>query len=411
MSQCVLSSCTYKDQIKLSSVTGGLCRPFSQPSRVWELKLVVAVLSALTFPVIGLRILSRWIVAGCLGLDDWVTVVAAACLAATLGCVVSSTDLGFGLHFWNINPDNAQHILQLFYAIQILYIIMLILAKLSILALFGRLFPDRKFQIFNKLVTVFLICHGLVFFFIVLFQCTPIAATWDQALPQNCIDITTVAMISAILSIVEDFVILGMPIQQLRNLQLGLKKKLASSPSGLGDNVDIIKWTVAESSCALMCGSLPALRPLFMKIPGFFTTLRGSLPTIGMKGPVGKDSGHLSVPKNGFAAGLRSPVPERSPSYLEDSDDLAVVTIHMVQLVDAKMKPLTPSPLEHEPTTHRPHCRDSDSLQSLSLPRAAMSPKPPIALTAPTSVSSPRGESSERYELDMENALSTKTWL
>ncbi|GKT72902.1 integral membrane protein [Colletotrichum tofieldiae] len=108
-----------------------------------------------------------------------------------------------------------------------LYIVVLILAKLSIVALFGRLFPDRKFQLVNKLVIAFLIGHGLIFLFVIMFECTPIAGIWDRTIERKCVNVNAVAMASAILSIIEDCVILSMPIQQLSKLQLGLKKKLA----------------------------------------------------------------------------------------------------------------------------------------------------------------------------------------
>ncbi|KAK2009677.1 hypothetical protein LZ32DRAFT_661043 [Colletotrichum eremochloae] len=260
---------------------------------------------------------------------------------------ITATDLGFGLHFWNIDPANTQHIIQLFYAGQMFYVVVLILAKLSIMALFGRLFPDRRFQIFNKLIIAFLICHGLVFFFIIMFQCTPIAGIWNHTIRQHCVDITAVALASAILSIIEDLVILAMPIQQLRNLQLKFKKKLAvgfmlslgslacltsivrlrllvvlvESYDITWDNVDAVKWTITEISCALICGSLPALQPVFRKVTGLLTTIRGSRPTAEMMGPAGKGIGHFSIRKKDTTSKLRSPTPETSLSDSEDSMD------------------------------------------------------------------------------------------
>lgn len=108
-----------------------------------------------------------------------------------------------------------------------LYIAVLVLAKLSIVALFARLFPDRKFQVVNKLVMVFLIGHGVVFLFVIGFECTPISGIWDRTIPRKCVNLNAVAVASSVLSIVEDIAILAMPIQQLSKLQLGLKKKIA----------------------------------------------------------------------------------------------------------------------------------------------------------------------------------------
>ncbi|KAK2036520.1 hypothetical protein LZ31DRAFT_615374 [Colletotrichum somersetense] len=424
MSQCIQSSCTFQDQLKLSSSTGGFCRPYPHASRSWELKLVVAVLSVLTFPIVGLRLITRWMVAGRLELDDWITLV------ATVGQLPAN--LGFGLHFWNIDVANAQHLMQLSYATQMLYVIVLIMVKLSIVALFGRLFPDHRFQMLNKSVMAFLICHGLVFFLVIMFQCTPIAGVWNPTIAQKCVDIQNVALASAILSIIEDFFILGMPIQQLRNLQLGKKKKLAvcfmlslgsfacitsivrlqalvilaKSYDITWDNVDAVKWSITEISCALMCGSLPALRPVFKKIPGLFSTLRGSRTTVEIKEPAGRSSGHLSIRQRGLPAGLRSPVPEPS---LSDSEDSYVITIHMAEPADVKMKPLPTSPSRHESASYQPPCRDSEkSPLSLWMPRTALLPRTPITLTTPTNVMIPRRKANAEYEVDLEGHFSTK---
>ncbi|KAK2027147.1 hypothetical protein LX32DRAFT_621229 [Colletotrichum zoysiae] len=435
MSQCIQSSCTFQDQLELSSSTGGFCRPYPHASRSWELKLVVAVLSVLAFPIVGLRLITRWKVAGQLELDDWITLLATICLSPTLACVVSAANLGFGLHFWNIDVANVQHLMQLSYATQMLYVIVLIMAKLSIVALFGRLFPDHRFQILNKSVMAFLICHGLVFFLVIMFQCTPISGVWNPTTDQKCVDIQNVALASAILGIIEDFFILGMPIQQLRNLQLGKKKKLAvcfmlslgsfacitsivrlqalvilaKSYDITWDNVDAVKWSITEISCALICGSLPALRPVFKKIPGLFSTLRGSRATVEMKGPAGRSSGHLSIRQRGLAAGLRSPVPEPS---LSDWEDSYVITIHMAEPADVKMKPLPPSPSRHESANYQPPRRDSEkSPLSLWMPRTAMLHRTPITLTTPTNVMIPRRKANAESEVDLEGHFSTKIWM
>ncbi|KDN68447.1 putative integral membrane protein [Colletotrichum sublineola] len=303
------------------------------------------------------------------------------------------------------------------------------------MALFGRLFPDRRFQIFNKLIIAFLICHGLVFFFIIMFQCTPVAGIWNNTIRQHCVDITAVALASAILSIIEDLVILAMPIQQLRNLQLKFKKKLAvgfmlslgslacltsiirlrllvvlvESCDITWDNVDAVKWSITEISCALICGSLPALQPVFRKVTGLLTTIRGSRPTAEMMGPAGKGIGHFSIRKKDTTSKLRSPTPETS---LSDSEDSMVIKIHMATPLDAWMKPLSLPPLEFEPLSHQLFCRDSDrSSLNLWIPRTATPPRTPITLTTPTSVRSPRREANAEYELDLRGIVGTKTWM
>ncbi|KXH25445.1 integral membrane protein [Colletotrichum simmondsii] len=278
----------------------------------------------------------------------------AAILATTLGCVVATADLGFGLHYWNVNPENAQTILQLYYAVQMLYIVVLILAKLSIIALFARVFPDRKFQIINKLVFVFLAGHGLVFLFVIMFECTPIAGIWDRTIERKC----------------------------------------------LGDNVDVVTWSMTEISCALMCGSLPALRPLLKKIPGLLTTIRGTRPTVEAKETLNRASSRLSfgdkkpvAPAPVITSRHRSvPSPEPSPS-----EDSFMIKVHISEHLDPRMKPLPPAPLQ--PLSYQPPWRDSATLQA---PRTPMTPM---------SIRSFRREANAEYELDLRGVVNTKTWM
>lgn len=44
-----------------------------------------------------------------------------------------------------------------------------------------------------------------------------------------------------------------------------------------GDNVEVVIWSSVELNLAILCGSLPALRPLFKKVPPFFATFRTTL--------------------------------------------------------------------------------------------------------------------------------------
>ncbi|KAF3800003.1 hypothetical protein GCG54_00001112 [Colletotrichum gloeosporioides] len=436
LSGCVQTSCEWRDQLKLSYMTDDLCRPYPHASRDLEIKLVVAVLAVLTFPVVILRLVSRRSIAGKLELDDWTTLVTAIVLAATMGCVIASAKLGFGLHYWNVNPANAQRIIQLYYAVQMLYIIVLILAKVSIVALFARVFPSRKFQLVNRLVFVFLVGHGLVFTFVIMFECTPIAGIWDRTLIRKCVDLNAVALASAILSIVEDIVILAMPIQQLSQLQLGSKKKLAvifmfslgsfacitsivrlrwlvlfaDSYDTTWDNVDFVTWSITEISVALMCGSLPALRPLFKKIPGLLTTIRG--PTVEIKETHDRGSSHMSLRDKGAIPMS----PKSSSTEAEVEEDMII--IHISNDHDPRMKPLPPPPLQ--PLTYQPPWRGSGSvsgghrtpsLMSPSLLRSPRTPRTPMTPMTPGSMRSVRREADAEYEMDLRSVVNTKTWM
>lgn len=153
------------------------------------------------------------------------------------------TNLGFGRHYWNVDVVNGKTILQvrhaqipawallismqMFYVTQIFYILIQVSAKGSILALYSRLFSNRNFRMQVWAVAVFLLSHSLVFVGLVIFQCTPISSIWNRNLDGKCLNLTAIGYAGAAFSIVEDIVLLIMPIPELLKLQLGTRKKAA----------------------------------------------------------------------------------------------------------------------------------------------------------------------------------------
>lgn len=136
---------------------------------------------------------------------------------------------GFGKHYWNVPGENGVSLLKLFYVCQMLYILVQVFSKVAILALYARLFPN-----FNRFMTwslrgliAFMFIHGAVFLMLVIFQCLPISAIWDKTISGKCLPIAAaIGLTGAGLSIVEDFLILLLPIPELWKLQLSVKKRI-----------------------------------------------------------------------------------------------------------------------------------------------------------------------------------------
>ncbi|KAM0428185.1 hypothetical protein ACHAPT_007086 [Fusarium lateritium] len=234
--------------------------------------------------------------------DDWTTLVATVFLVALLSIQVQSTNLGFGLHYWNVDVANAKAIFQIFYATQILYILVQVSAKGSLLAFYSRVFTSRYFRIAVWSAAAFLVGHGLVFLGLVIFQCIPIDSIWNRNLEAKCLNLTAIGYAGGVFSIVEDIAIFIMPIPELLKLQLGARKKAAllfmfsigsfacvtsmvrlkylvsfsSTLDATWDNVYVVIWSMIELSCALICASLPALRPLIQMLPGVLSTVKAS---------------------------------------------------------------------------------------------------------------------------------------
>lgn len=137
--------------------------------------------------------------------------------------------MGFGLHYWHVPGENAVALLKLFYVCQMVYIAVQVFAKVAILALYSRLFPDtiRWFQWSVRGLIAFMFTHGLLFFLLVVFQCLPIESIWNKTIIGKCLPVTAViGFLGAGLSIAEDFIILFLPLHQLWKLQMDTRKKV-----------------------------------------------------------------------------------------------------------------------------------------------------------------------------------------
>jgi hypothetical protein len=116
---------------------------------------------------------------------------------------------------------------QLFYTAQILYVLVQVTAKVSILVLFGRIFPATWLQ--RAIITcgVFLVGHGTIYMLLVILQCLPVHAVWDRSITAKCLNVTAITVSGAIFSIIEDIVIFALPIKEVFQLRLTMQKRVA----------------------------------------------------------------------------------------------------------------------------------------------------------------------------------------
>ncbi|OHF04569.1 integral membrane protein [Colletotrichum orchidophilum] len=183
---------------------------------------------------------------------------------------------------------------------QIIYVLVTVTAKITICCFYHRVFPGKRSQIAAKVAIAVLIVRGLIFFFLLAFQCVPLTAIWDKSAKGHCLNLKAIGYAGAISGIAEDVVLLIMPIPELLHLQLGLKKKLglifmfclgsfgciasvvrlkslvsfANSFDPTWDNADVVSWSGVEMNVAVVCGSLAALRALINYLIPFFTTVK-----------------------------------------------------------------------------------------------------------------------------------------
>lgn len=183
------------------------------------------------------------------------------------------------------------------------------LVKISILLFYLRVFPVKSLRWASWAMIGYCVASTTAFGLATVFQCGPIEYVWNKDLKGgHCINYNALAWANAAVNIQQDLLIMLLPLNALRNLQLCLKKKigmyamfgvgslyvfvhafmrlpyfvalLTHSPSvcitsmvrleslrsfGLTadptwDNIPTTFWSTLETTTAIFCACMPAIR-------------------------------------------------------------------------------------------------------------------------------------------------------
>jgi hypothetical protein len=95
------------------------------------------------------------------------------------------------------------------------YMLLLVAGKISILLLYARLFPAEGLQLAANSLSALLACHGVIYLLLTAMQCLPVYSIWDRYIAnRKCLNVTAVIYSSGVLSILEDVAILLLPVPQ-----------------------------------------------------------------------------------------------------------------------------------------------------------------------------------------------------
>lgn len=119
------------------------------------------------------------------------------------------------------DPDTAQ-----VYIAQILWAFNILALKISILCLYLRLFPSKRFRLLVIGSLAALVAVSLALIGLDIFQCSPISAAWTlQHGEAKCVDLAAVALANAGVNIGTEIAILIIPLPILVTLNLSVRKK------------------------------------------------------------------------------------------------------------------------------------------------------------------------------------------
>lgn len=119
----------------------------------------------------------------------------------------------------NSNAYQTSMSAEIFYAMSMGFL------KLSILALYGSIFLSRRFHHALWALGIFTVSWSLMVAIGAICQCLPIQSFWDDSIEGHCIQFGILQIIATVCNIITDFVILFLPIRQVRRLHASKEKK------------------------------------------------------------------------------------------------------------------------------------------------------------------------------------------
>ena len=112
-------------------------------------------------------------------------------------------------------------------ATEVLYNPAIACVKFSVLPLYRRIFPSRRFRIILYVIGAIVFLYSWIIVFAAIFQCKPIHAVWDPSVKgAKCFPFNTMVVVFAILNAVTDVTTMLIPLPLLWRLHMPSRQKL-----------------------------------------------------------------------------------------------------------------------------------------------------------------------------------------
>ncbi|KAI0537065.1 hypothetical protein GGR58DRAFT_360890 [Xylaria digitata] len=279
------------------------------PNRGPELFAVCVTLLIASVVAFSLRIYTRLVLVKAWGLDDWFMSFATISFILFVTSAITGIHYGTGRHYADLKNADIEQAMKYWWLCYIWYCLTMIASKISIGIFLLRLTVSATHHWIIYVVMLLTVASGVVFFFVTLFQCTPIPYFWDKdIIGGKCIDPKIIAALTYLysaFSVICDFTFAILPMFLIYSLSIDRKTKIAlvpilsigcvasiavvvrlayiqnfTDPDFLWATLDIAIWSTGEQGLAITAASLATLRPLFRTVGQQFGlwTPRASMP-------------------------------------------------------------------------------------------------------------------------------------
>ncbi|KKK25579.1 hypothetical protein AOCH_000075 [Aspergillus ochraceoroseus] len=167
---------------------------------------------------------------GGLAFDDilmiWATIVSVGLCVSGL---VYGPPYGMGRHIEALSGQEVETFMLGDYVFSHFYDFAIASTKLSVLALYYRLFPTQKFRFIVTLTAGFVFLWLATMEFVLGFQCRPIQKFWNSEIPGKCFDLVAFSYFTNITNLATDIWIFVLPLPIILRLQISRPKKIGLS--------------------------------------------------------------------------------------------------------------------------------------------------------------------------------------
>ena len=103
----------------------------------------------------------------------------------------------------------------------------LALTKISILVLYLRIFPHDTLRYGAIAIISLIALSTTIIFFMTIFSCHPVAFFWNKDIRRGtCLNVNALAYANSSMSIIQDLLIIALPLPVLVKMNMGRKKKI-----------------------------------------------------------------------------------------------------------------------------------------------------------------------------------------
>ena len=181
--------------------------------------------------------------------------------------------------------------------------------KISLILFYLEFFKTREFRITAYTFLVYLVTNTIIMLGLAMFPCSPISSFWDRDIKTGkCVNVQVVAYFISASSLLQDIILLILPLVFIRNLQMKRHRKIAVgimfvigtfgciatlmrlpslstfkiSIDPCWDYVAVTVWSQIELGTGFVCVCLPSIRILLVKVfPETFKRLVSSITSSG----------------------------------------------------------------------------------------------------------------------------------